>query len=209
MTGGSSIQCPQERPPGRPRGTAPDPAPPRPRRSGARAAAISSTWPPWRVERAADPKAWRWNGYVLTGEATISWFYGDLPAGWLGARGVYLHHICRDAGDRHPITIALPPEGPCLFDTACAVRLASQVRAAWPQRRIMISCDDDWWHQTPWLPAQRSAAARAQHARNLRALETARHEAAVIVVPSSRLAERMQRFRREVDPHPQCFQDVR
>jgi glycosyltransferase involved in cell wall biosynthesis len=124
----------------------------------------------------------------------MSWFYGDLPAQWLSARGFHLD-VCRiyeryelagarrDFGARPPTT----PGAPVLFDMVaveCVPTGLVDVKAQ--GLRLLIGVDDDLWHGPPWdADPHRRARCEAW----LRAADG-------IIVTSERLGARVQPFAR-------------
>lgn len=150
---------------------------------GARPMSDGSDWPP-AVLAAAPP---RWAGHAFIACPALAWFYGDLVAQWLGARGICLD-VCKifeRYGFGEPrnfgVRLQTTPGAPRFFDMEAAAVLRLTHRH---DRRLLISVDDDVWHT--W----RGEA--------LAKLETWLHEADGIVVPTARLAEKVQRFTSEV-----------
>jgi glycosyltransferase involved in cell wall biosynthesis len=130
----------------------------------------------------------------VVGDSAMSWFYGDLPAQWLSARGIHLD-VCKiferyelaadriDFGARPPTT----PGAPVLFDMVsveCVPTGPVDVKAQ--GLRLLISVDDDLWHWPQWAA---DPARRARFEAWLRAADG-------IIVTSVRLGARVQPFAR-------------
>jgi glycosyltransferase involved in cell wall biosynthesis len=159
-----------------------------------KAAATMNTWLP-AVAAAAPP---RWAGHAVVGCLAIAWFYGELPAQWLSARGLYLD-VCKiyeryELADRVDFGVRpqTTPGAPLLFDmvsVGCVPTGPQEVKAQ--GLRLLISVDDDLWHVSPGHRPQWDAdpARRARFEAFLRAADA-------IIVPSARLGERVQPFAR-------------
>ena len=145
----------------------------------------------------------RWDGHVIVGDVALSYFYGDLPAQWLSARGFHLD-VCKQferyelGGGRinFGVRTETTPGAPLLFDLVAvsAAPTPENGRGSPPQRgRLWISVDDDAWqippgHQPP-LPDDPTRLAR---------VEAWLREADGAIVPTVRLGERVQPFAREI-----------
>jgi glycosyltransferase involved in cell wall biosynthesis len=142
----------------------------------------------------------RWDGHVVVGDLAIAWFYGDLPAQWLSARGLHLD-VCKigecyelwDGRMCFGVRPAVTRGAPLLFDSVSSGLVAPVgPRASRRQgRRLLISVDDDLWHLPPWHRQWDDPA-------DLTQFESWLREADGVIVPSARMAERVQPFAREV-----------
>jgi len=136
------------------------------------------------------------DGHVVTSDVTIGWHYGELPAQWLKSRGVHLE-VRSLRGPGSAVDEVISGDAPVLLDSLAA-RLLPQLRAQRRDRRILISCDDDWWQPRDWAKARWRPGSEAQLvelAANLRAADG-------LVVPSPALAERMRHFGRPITVIP-------
>jgi glycosyltransferase involved in cell wall biosynthesis len=128
----------------------------------------------------------------VVGNPTLGWFYGELPAQWLSARGIHVD-VCKRyeryelAGERMDFGVRqhLTPAAPLLFDLkAMAVAPAG--------RRLLLALAADPWDEVVWRPSwSADPAARSR-------FESWLAEADGVLVPSARLAERVRPFTREV-----------
>jgi glycosyltransferase involved in cell wall biosynthesis len=149
----------------------------------------------WRpaVRLAAPP---RWDGHVVVGNTPMAWFYGDLPAQWLGSRGHYLD-VCK-IYERYELLDTrvhfgvryMTPGAPLLFDTVAADVAPVGSRARRQGHRLLLSVDDDLWHVPPWHRPTRDAGDSVILPR----FESWLREADGVIVPSNRMAERVQPF---------------
>ncbi len=143
----------------------------------------------------------RWDGHVVMGDASIHWFYGELAARWLGARGVHLRTVLtnpwrtprpspeQDAAEAEPI----PGDAPRLTNSPGLVARWTADRST---RRVLMSCDDDYWQPRPWTKFPPAFAD------TLRVLEATLRCAHEVVVPTARLAERVARFAQAITVIP-------
>jgi len=143
----------------------------------------------------------RWDGHVVTSDACIHWFYGELAARWLGGLGVYLNAVltnpwrtAKPSAEQAAAEAAdIPGAAPRLTNSAALVaRWTAEQRA----RRVLMTCDDDYWQPRPWTKFPPSFA------EGLRNQEAALRLADEIVVPTARLAERVARFAQDITVIP-------
>lgn len=143
----------------------------------------------------------RWDGHVVVTDACIHWFYGELAARWLGGRGVHLNTVMtnpfrtsrRSVEQETAEAAPIPGDAPRLTNSGA---LVDHWIAEQHARRVLMTCDDDYWQPRPWtkFPPAFADALRNQ--------EAAMRLADEIVVPTARLAERMQRFGRPITVIP-------
>jgi glycosyltransferase involved in cell wall biosynthesis len=159
-------------------------------------AAPAADWPP-AVGAGAPP---RWDGHVVVGNPTLGWFYGELPAQWLSARGIHVD-VCKLferyelAGERMDFGVRqhLTQAAPLLFDLRAMAVAPVGPRAG---RRLLLALAADPWDEVAWRPSwSADLAARAR-------FQSWLSEADAVLVPSARLAERVRPFAREVSVIP-------
>jgi glycosyltransferase involved in cell wall biosynthesis len=131
---------------------------------------------------------------VVISEAPMVWFYGELPARWLGGRGVHLDVVWARVQSDADRLRAMHPRGTWFFDTAAAaIETLTPVALAVSKAggRLLVSCEADWWRPPPWFDPPDPAA--------LRCFESVAQAAETLVVPSRRLGESVgARFHRPV-----------
>jgi glycosyltransferase involved in cell wall biosynthesis len=131
---------------------------------------------------------------VVISEAPMVWFYGELPARWLGGRGVHLDVVWARVQSDADRLRAMHPRGTWFFDTAAAaIESLTPVALAVSKAggRLLVSCEADWWRPPPWFDPPDPAA--------LRCFESVAQAAETLVVPSRRLGESVgARFHRPV-----------
>jgi glycosyltransferase involved in cell wall biosynthesis len=160
------------------------------------AAAEATGWHP-AVSAGAPP---RWDGHVVVGNPTLGWFYGELPAQWLSARGIHVD-VCKLyeryelAGDRMDFGVRqhLTQAAPLLVDVkATPVATVGPLAARRSGRRLLLALAADPWDEVAWRPQwSGNPSARAR-------FESWLGEADGMLVPSARLADRVRPFTREV-----------
>lgn len=161
---------------------------------------------PWFTPPAIPAAPQRWDGVVVTYDATIGFFYGELPARWLATQGIYVNALCTTQGQAGVTTfgispgdaaqaVTIPDEAPVLVDSLLAP-LVTRWRAEGRKHRIVMSCDDHWWLPRPWAPLGPGYTAF------LRGVESALRLADAVVAPSARVAEHIARFGRPVTVIP-------
>ena len=127
-------------------------------------------------------------------DSVMHWFYGELPARWLGGRGVPLDVVSARVQSDADRLRAMPLRATWFFDTAAAALEGFTPAALAVSKaggRLLVSCEGDWWQPAPWFDPPDPAA--------LRRLESVVRAADTLVVPSRRLGEAVgARFQRPV-----------
>lgn len=132
----------------------------------------------------------RCDGWVVTGEVTLRWFCGALPARWLARHTGSVLDVFY-AGPRlvdWPRLDLFPPAPQYLFDSLAAIHVLPTTRPAIRAAggRVLVTCDEEFWNFPPWIRRLRSD--------QLKILERSLAEADTIMVYSRRMAERVRRF---------------
>ena len=99
---------------------------------------------------------------VVIHDSVMHWFYGELPARWLGGRGVPLDVVSTRVQADADRLRAMPLRATWFFDTAAAAHesftpVALDVAKA--GGRLLVSCEGDWWQPAPWFAPPRSRRA--------------------------------------------------
>jgi glycosyltransferase involved in cell wall biosynthesis len=154
------------------------------------------------------PERWtgscpRWDGFCVMSNRIYAWFLAELPAHWLARhRGLLLDVIRLESATARWRLPSIPAAASVFFDSWGAAqlpRLSPALRAR--GSRVLVSCDDEWWHPPqpdPTHPEDPDPAELARVERGLR-------EADRVVVHTAAMAERVQRFNRSICVMPQAL----
>jgi glycosyltransferase involved in cell wall biosynthesis len=155
---------------------------------------------------APEPWPWsrpRWDGFCVMSNRIYAWFLAELPAHWLARhRGLLLDVIRLESATARWRGPSIPPTASVFFDSwgaAVLPSLRATLRAA--GGRVLVSCDDEWWHPPqpdPTHPEDPDPAELARVERGLR-------EADGVVVHTAAMADRVQRFNRSIILMPQAL----
>ena len=136
----------------------------------------------------------RWDGIVVTHNTPMAGLIGDIPAAWLARRGVFLDCLRLDDHlDRQRLG-TIPQRHRWLFDASAALLLPVFDELHRNGGQVFVYCEDLFWNppeQAPeWIRAlmQKSATVVA------RRLE----RADAVLVATAYMAERIQRFNKNV-----------